>query len=50
MGYTGVVAMEDWAKADSDAALDAFITAFSHSHQSGVSSSLELTPLLVHGE
>lgn len=29
MGYTGVVAMEAWAKADSDAALDAFITAFS---------------------
>ena len=29
MGYTGIVAMEAWAEGDSDAALDAFIAAFS---------------------
>ena len=28
MGYDGVVAMEAWASGDPDAALDAFITAF----------------------
>ena len=29
IGYSGVVAMEAFAKSDSDAALDAFIAAFS---------------------
>ena len=29
MGYTGVVAMEAWAKGDSDEALDTFIATFS---------------------